>query len=215
VAKRSQQWAARLDAVTEREAEAGDEQKRTLAVLLSINAAMFVVELAAGWVAESMGLIADSLDMLADALVYGAAWLAVGSTARRQTRAATASGVIQLVLGAGVALEVARRAYEGSQPVSLLMIAVSTVALCANTVCLVLLRKHKDAGIHMRASWIFTASDVQANVGVIVAGILVRLTGSAWPDLLIGLAVCGLVVQGGVRILREAGPSLRPGSAPG
>jgi len=195
--------------------DAGAGERRTLAALLSINAAMFVVELGAGWYGDSMGLIADSLDMLADAGVYGAAWLAVGTGARRQIRAAAASGAIQLVLAAGVALEVARRAYQGSQPVSLLMIAVSAVALCANTVCLVLLRKHKGGGIHMRASWIFTATDVQANLGVMLAGILVRLTGSAWPDLLIGLAVCGLVVQGGIRILREVRASLRPGSAPG
>jgi cation diffusion facilitator family transporter len=189
--------------------EAGE--RRTLAILLSINMAMFVVELVAGWVAESMGLIADSLDMLADAGVYGASWLAVGAHHGRQVRAALTSGVIQLVLAAGVALEVVRRAYEGSAPVSLLMIAVSAVALCANAVCLALLRKHRHGGIHMRASWIFTASDVQANVGVILAGVLVRLTGSAWPDLIIGLAVCGLVVQGGVRILRQVRPASSPG----
>jgi Co/Zn/Cd efflux system component len=161
--------------------------------------------------AESMGLVADSLDMLADALVYGASLRAVGSHAGRQTRAAFMSGVIQLVLGAGVALEVARRAYEGSAPVSLLMIVVSLVALAANTVCLLLLRKHRHGGVHMRASWIFTATDVQANVGVIVAGLLVRLTGSHWPDLVIGMVVCGLVLQGAVRILWQ----VRPGSSPG
>ena len=189
----------------------GTSERRTLAVVFSINVAMFVVELVAGWMAESMGLLADSLDMLADAGVYGAAWLAVGSNTVRQARAARTSGVIQLVLAAGVAAEVVRRAYEGSSPVSLLMIAVSGVALAANTVCLVLLRKHKHGGIHMRASWIFTATDVQANAGVILAGVLVRLTGSAWPDLVIGLVVGGLVVQGGVRILRQ----VRLASAPG
>jgi Co/Zn/Cd efflux system component len=38
--------------------------------LLAINAVMFVVELVAGWLAQSTGLIADSLDMFADAMVY-------------------------------------------------------------------------------------------------------------------------------------------------
>jgi Co/Zn/Cd efflux system component len=165
---------------------------------------MFVVELGAGWIAESMGLIADSLDMLADAGVYTAALLAVGSTTRRKTHAAAVSGIIQLALAAGVAFEVARRAVQGSEPVSALMISVSVLALSANAACLVLLHKHREGEIHMRASWIFSTTDVQANVGVIVAGLLVMLTGSAWPDLLIGLAVCGLVVRGGVRILRQA-----------
>ena len=171
--------------------------------MLSVNAAMFVVELVAGWLGESMGLIADALDMLADAAVYAAAWMAVGSTTRRQARTAAVSGVIQLALAGAVAFEVARRAWQGSEPVSLLMIGVSALALGANAFCLALLRPHRGGGIHMRASWIFTASDVQANVGVMLAGLLVRLTGSAWPDLVIGLAVCGLVVQGGVRILAD------------
>ena len=183
---------------------AGAVERRTLVVVLAINAVMFVVELGAGWIAQSMGLIADSLDMLADASVYAAALLAVGSTTRRKTHAAFVSAILQLVLAAGVAVEVARRAVLGSEPVSLLMISISALALCANTACLVLLHKHREGEIHMRASWIFTTSDVQANVGVILAAILVRLTGSAWPDLAIGLAICGLVVRGGVRILRQA-----------
>ena len=65
--------------------------------------------------------------------------------------------------------------------------------------------------IPMRASWIFTATDVQANAGVMLAGVLVRVTGTPWPDLVIGLVVCGLVARGGVRILRQ----VRLASAPG
>ncbi len=188
-------------------------ERRTLILLLSINAAMFVIELGVGWVAESMGLIADSLDMLADAGVYTVALLAAGSTTRGKTHAATASGVIQLALAAGLALEIARRASGGSNPVSWLMIAVSAVALCANAACVFLLRKHRHGEIHMRASWIFSTTDVQVNIGVIVAGLLVTLTKSAWPDLVVGLLVCGLVLRGGVRILGQARASYRADAA--
>ena len=179
-------------------------ETRTLVLLLAINAAMFVVELAAGWVAQSAGLIADSLDMLADAGVYTVALLAVGSTTRRKTHAAAVSGVIQLALAAGLAFEIARRAVSGSEPMSLLMILISALALTANAACVVLLRKHRHGEIHMRASWIFSTTDVQVNVGVMVAGLLVMVTGAAWPDLVIGVAVCALVVRGGVRILKQA-----------
>jgi cation efflux family protein len=58
-------------------------EKKTLVLVLSINVAMFVIELTAGWIAESMGLIADSLDMFADAGVYAAALLVVGRSTRR------------------------------------------------------------------------------------------------------------------------------------
>jgi Co/Zn/Cd efflux system component len=98
----------------------------------------------------------------------------------------------------------ARRAVGGSDPASLVMISVSLLALAANTACLALLHKHRDGEIHMRASWIFSTTDVQVNVGVVLAGVLVMLTASPWPDLIIGLAVCWIVVRGGARILRQA-----------
>jgi len=138
--------------------EGREIERRTLVLLLSINGLMFVVELVVGWLAQSMGLLADSLDMLADAGVYTAALLAVGSTTRRKTHAALASGALQLVLAVGVAIEVVRRAVTGSEPVSLLMIGISALALCANTACVLLLRKHRQGEIHMRASWIFSTT---------------------------------------------------------
>ena len=48
-----------------------DAERKTLWIVLWINALMFVVELTLGLWAQSTGLIADSLDMLADASVYG------------------------------------------------------------------------------------------------------------------------------------------------
>ena len=84
------------------------------------------------------------------------------------------------------------------------MIGVALVALLANLACLALLAKHRNGEVHMRASWIFSTNDVLANLGVILAGVLVYATGSRTPDLLIGLIIALLVGRGGVQILREA-----------
>lgn len=181
-----------------------DVERGTLLLLIAINGGMFVIELAAGWIAQSMGLIADSLDMLADAGVYGIALLAVGSSPLRKAQAAAASGGLQLGLAGLVLFEVYRKWINGSEPVSGLMIGVSLVALTANAACLYLLRKHRHGEVHMRASWIFSTTDVQANVGVIVAGVLVSVTASSAPDLIIGALVCAIVARGGIRILRDA-----------
>ena len=54
----------------------------------------------------------------------------------------------------------------------------------------------------MQASWIFTSTDAKVNVGVIAAGVLVLLTGTPWPDLVVGTVVFGLVLRGALRILR-------------
>jgi cation transport ATPase len=177
-------------------------ERRVLLAVLAINAAMFVVDLAAGLWAQSTGLVADSLDMLADASVYAIALLAVGGAHASQRRSARTSGWLQLALAGLVLIEVVRRATQGSEPISGAMVVVGLLALAANLTCVVLLSAHRTGGVHLRASWIFTTNDALANAGVIAAGILVAVTGSALPDLLIGTAIALLVASGALRILR-------------
>lgn len=180
------------------------EQGRVLWLLLAINATMFVAELVAGILADSTGLIADSLDMLADAAVYGIGLYAVGRSSRIKVNAATISGVFQIVLALGVLAEIIRRLVWGSEPEALFMIAVSVVALLANIVCLVLISRHRDGEVHMRASWIFSKNDVIANSGVILAGLLVLHLDSHWPDLVIGAVIVLVVLKGGLSIIADA-----------
>lgn len=184
-------------------AQAEKLERKTLITLLLINAVMFVTELAFGLLAQSTGLIADSLDMLADAAVYGIALYAVGRGLLRQTKAAEVSGYLQTILGTGVLLEVVRRVMFGSEPESMLIVSVGAAALVANLVCLGLISKHRNGGIHMRASWIFSTNDVIANLGVIVSGVLVAVLGSRIPDLIVGAVISAIVVRGGMQILKE------------
>lgn len=176
-------------------------ESRTLRWLLGINAVMFVVEMTAGIMAQSAGLIADSLDMFADAAVYGLALYAVGRAAHLQMNAARFAGILQLILAVGVLLEVVHRFLFGSDPQSVVMIGVAFIALLANSACLLLIHKHRHGGVHMKASWIFSANDVLMNIGVITAGALVLWTGSNLPDLVIGTLVGLIVLDGSRRIL--------------
>jgi Co/Zn/Cd efflux system component len=109
-----------------------------------------------------------------------------------------------MTLGTGVLLDIIRRTIMGSKPDSAFMIYVSLVALIANVICLVLLAKHKEGEVHMRATWIFTKNDVIANLGVITAGILVAYFSSAVPDLMIGCIISAVVIRGGIQIIKEA-----------
>jgi len=165
---------------------------------------MFVVEIVTGILAESTGLIADSLDMLADATVYGIALYAVGKAASAKVGAALASGYFQMALALIVVLDVTRRAFFGSDPEPAYMVLVGLVALVANVICLGLIAKHRDGGVHMRASWIFSRNDVIANAGIILGGGLVYATGVRWPDLIIGIAIAIIVFRGGLSIIADA-----------
>ena len=82
------------------------------------------------------------------------------------------------------------------------MIAVSIFALAGNSVTLYLLQKSKSKEAHMRASMIFTSTDVIVNIGVIAAGTLVYFTTSNLPDLIVGTIVFALVAFGSYRILK-------------
>ena len=101
--------------------------------------------------------------------------------------------------------EVVRRFIFGSEPVSSLMIGMGLVALVANVASLMIISKSRDSGAHMKASWIFSANDVIANLGVIVAGVLVMWTGSRWPDLIIGTLIALVVLNGARKILQLKG----------
>ncbi|KGM07678.1 Cobalt-zinc-cadmium resistance protein CzcD [Methylophaga thiooxydans] len=191
-----------LTNVLDAEETSSQQEAGILKWLLAINAILFVTELFVGWWAESTGLIADSLDMFADAAVYGVSLYAVGYSANKKLRAAHFSGWLQLILAVGVLAEVLRRFLYGSEPLSSIMIMMGLIALAANVTCLLLIAKKRHAGAHMKASWIFSANDVIANSGVILAGLLVSWTGSHYPDLIIGLVIGLIVMNGARRILQ-------------
>ena len=180
------------------------QERKTLLLVLGINAFMFFFEMALGLIAQSTGLIADSLDMLADATVYAISLYAVGKGDVLKVKAAKFSGFAQMFLSLLVLADVLRRFILGSDPVSTLMMGVGVIALVANVICLSLIAKHRDGGVHMRASLIFSKNDVIANLGVIAAGALVWALGNRYPDLVIGSVIAIIVFRGGLQILKAA-----------
>ncbi|TYA53124.1 cation transporter [Formosa maritima] len=183
--------------------ESTKNQSKLLWTVLIINFAFFIVEMSTGLISKSMGLVADSLDMLADSFVYGLSLIAVGGTVLKKKRIAKYAGYFQITLAIIGIVEVIRRflGYE-ALPVFSTMIIVSIFALIANGICLYLLQKFKSQEAHMRASMIFTSNDIIINLGVITAGVLVNWLHSGIPDLIIGIIVFGLVIQGAFRILK-------------
>lgn len=177
-------------------------ERRTLQILLVVNVTMFVVGLTAGIIAGSTGLLSDSLDMFADATVFTLSLYAVGRSKATQLRASHVSGWLQASLALAALGEVMRRFLQGGAPDAPIMIVIATASLLANSSCLWLMTKHRDGGAHMKASTIFLANDVLANVGVIAAAVLVELTHSRYPDLVVGAIIALVVLWGARRILR-------------
>lgn len=185
-----------------KEIESDPKEAKVLTQLLLINFTMFIVEMIMGIFARSAGLIADSMDMFADAAVYGISLYAVGKAIGLQKKAARLSGYLQLALALFAFSEVVRRFIFGSEPLASYMIGISILALIANVTCLLLISKQRTGTVHMEASYIFSTNDVIANVGVIIAGLLVSYFKSPIPDLLIGFIIAVVVIRGAISILK-------------
>ena len=179
------------------------KERKVLRQVLAINIFFFALEILTGFIADSMGLVADSLDMLADSIVYALSIFAVGGTVLRKKNIAKVAGYFQLTLAVLGFAEVIRRFVgHGEIPDFHLMIIISLFALTGNAICLYLLQKSKSKEAHMRASMIFTSTDVIVNLGVIIAGIMVSLTASKIPDLTVGAIIFVLVGRGAYRIMQ-------------
>lgn len=178
-------------------------ERSLLIKVLFINLFFFILEITAGIVGNSMGLVADSLDMLADAFVYGLALFAAGGALYLKKRVARVSGYFQLFLALLGLSEVIRRFAGFEQmPVFSVMIIVSLLALAGNAASLYLLQKSKSREAHLQASMIFTSNDVIVNLGVILAGVMVYITNSRYPDLIVGVLVFIIVANGAFKILK-------------
>lgn len=180
------------------------EQRRVLFIVLWVNAAMFAVEFFAGLMANSTALLADSVDMLGDAIVYGFSLFVIHRGLAWQARAALLKGIIMAAFGVGVLVQVAVKIAQGRTPTVELMGAIGVLALAANLFCLILLWRRRGDDINMRSAWICSRNDVVGNVGVLVAAVAVGLTGSPWPDIIIGLVVAGVFGRSAIQIIREA-----------
>ena len=179
-------------------------QRRTLVRVLAINLMQVLLAGVVGIAADSTGLLGAALDNLGDAAVYAVSLYAVGRTVVAKARVARLSGVLLTILGLALLAEVIRRFLTESDPVGLAMILTAIVNAATNLWALRLLRAHRNEGVHLKASWIFTTNDMLANLGVAISGAAVMIFKSPLPDLLIGLVVVGIVLKGGREILKEA-----------
>jgi Co/Zn/Cd efflux system component len=87
---------------------------------------------------------------------------------------------------------------------------VAGLALLANGAVLGLLWRHRADDLNLRSAWLCSRNDVLANGAVMLAALGVRLTGSAGPDILVGLAIAALFGSSAAGVIRQARLAVRP-----
>ncbi len=179
------------------------DERRTLWIVLLLNAAIAAGFFATGLIGDSSALIANGVDNLSDTAVYGLSLVALSHGRTWKTRAAMVSGVMLLLFAGGILLDVGRRYVQGSDPIGPTMMVMSAVAAVVNYICLRMLQRLKQKDVNLRAATTFSFNDFISNGGILIAGALVLWLGANWPDLLVGLATALIAIKGGIEILRD------------
>jgi len=184
-------------------------QRSTLRAVLGINLTMFVVEATAGLLAGSTALLADSLDMLGDALVYGFSLYVVARNDAWKAGSALLKGAIMAAFGLFVLGHVGYKLLHPQVPAFEAVGLIGLLALAANAACLALLWRHRTQDVNMRSVWLCSRNDIIANTSVLAAAAGLWLTGSQWPDLLIGLGIAALFLHSAFQVIRDAAHTYR------
>lgn len=178
--------------------------RRALWIALIVNAGMFVVELAAGEIADSRSLQADALDFFGDAANYAISLGVAGLALTWRSRAALLKGITLLALGFYVMVGALLAVIGGASPQPAIMGAVGVAALGANVAVALMLYRFRAGDANMRSVWICSRNDAIANIAVVAAAIGVFGTGTAWPDLIVAVIMATLSISGGIKIIRLA-----------
>ena len=185
------------------------KHRNVLIAVLVINAVLFVVEAAAGLLANSTALLADSLDMLGDSLVYGFSLYVLWRSAAWKAKAALLKGTIMAVFGAGVLLEVINKLISGIVPSAETMGIIGALVLLGNGICFLLLYRHRSDDLNMRSTWLCSRNDIIANMSVLLAAMGVKMFDASWPDIVVGAAIAALFLKSALTVLRESFLELR------
>jgi Co/Zn/Cd efflux system component len=185
------------------------DYRRRLWLVIAINAAMFLVEMAAGALAGSRALQADALDFLGDTFTYGITLAVIGAPLRTRAWAAFAKGVSLTVMGLWVLGVTAYYVLIVGMPRAEVMGIVGFLALAANLTSVLLLVRYKEGDANVRSVWVCSRNEAIGNVAVMIAALGVWGTASRWPDLIVAAIMAGLFVASSVQILRRSIRELR------
>ena len=183
--------------------------RRALVAVIAINAVMFVIEMSAGVISGSQALKADALDFAGDTATYALSLMVIGASIRTRAFASLFKGASLALIAIAVLGMTALRVLDGSPPEAGTMGLVGFMALAANTASVVILLRWRDGDSNVRSVWLCSRNDAIGNVGVILAGGLVALTGSAWPDLVVAVLLASLFLKSASAITLQATRELK------
>ena len=190
-------------------------QRRLLAVL-GMVAAFLVVEVIGGLLTNSLALLADAGHMFTDAAGIGLALLAIWFAQRAATAeksfgyyrveifAAVANAFILFGIAAFILYEAVQRFAAPPKVIGLPMLGIASVGLVVNLVSMRLLQAGAETSLNLRGAYLEVLGDLLGSVAVIVAGLVIILTGWTPIDPIASVVIAGLILPRTWSLLRDA-----------
>jgi cobalt-zinc-cadmium efflux system protein len=189
---------------------------RAFGIGVALNAGFVAAEIAFGLAANSVALLADAAhnsgDVLGLLLGWGASWLARLPPTRRRTYGWGRSSILAallnatiLLLGVGaIGVEALRRLASPAPVAERTVILVAAAGIVVNGATALLFRHVRGHDINLRAQFQHMAADALISAAVLIAGLLILLTGWLWLDPLASLGIGLVVVIATWGLLRES-----------
>jgi len=189
---------------------------RAFAIGTALNLGFVLVEAGYGLMGGSVALLADAGHNLGDVLglliAWGAATLGRRSPSGRYTYGLRSSSILAALLNAlmllvtlgVIAVEAVRRLAEPSPVSGTTVMIVAAIGIVINTATALLFMRGREHDLNIRAAFLHMAADAGISAGVVIAGLLIVLTGQSWIDPVTSLILVVIVAIGTWGLLRDS-----------
>ncbi|HEX7255538.1 MAG TPA: cation diffusion facilitator family transporter [Gaiellaceae bacterium] len=201
--------------------------RRILALVLALTAAITVVEVVGGLLTGSLALLADAVHMLSDNLALGLALVAIWLASRPSTPqrtfgyhraevlAALVNGLVLVGLAIWIFVEAYARLTDPPEVLGGWMLLVATIGLVGNLVAAGILARTAHSSINMQAALRHVIADALGSTGVVAAALVILLTGWRYADPAVGALIAVLVLASSWSVLRDSVQILLEGTPSG
>ena len=186
------------------------------AIGIALNVGFVLAEAGYGFLANSVALLADAGHNLSDVLGLGVAWLAAELIKRAPTPrftyglrgssilAALFNAVVLLLMVGGISWEAIRRLGAPEPVAEKTVMIVAAVGIVINGVSAWLFASGRNEDINLRGAFLHMASDALVSLGVVVAALVILMTGWFWLDPVVSLAINAVIIGGAWGLLRDS-----------
>ena len=189
---------------------------RPLKLTLIIVVVVMIAEAVGGILSNSLALLGDAGHMLTDALAIGLSLVAIVIARRPATvtktfgyhraeiLAALFNGTVLVLISAYIFYEAYQRFSEPPTVNTPLMLIIATAGLVTNLIGMLMLRRASHSSLNVRAAFWHIIGDTVSSVGVIIAGLIILVTGWYIADPIVSVLIGMVILWGAVRIVRES-----------